>query len=418
MRVLFVTAAPPWPPYSGASLRSYHFIRLLAPRHEVHLVCYASVREEVQLLEGLGPYCRSIRGVPQPAPRGPWRRALQVATLSQPDLALRLGASTMRHAIGELCSAHDLDLVHVVGLEVLPAVLFPDLVLEGRKKIVLDEQNAEYLLQERAFEVARGDVAQWPVALYSWLQARKLCRFEGALSDSLAGVITTSAEDAAALRGILPRAPITVVSNGVDTQCYRPLAAPAPAPQPLQELSPDTPLVLFTGTMDFRPNVDAVVWFSNEILPRIRKRLPDVHFAIMGRDPGAAVRALARPYVTVTGMVAEDLPYFHRASVFVLPMRFGGGSRLKLLQALSCGLPVVTTAMGAAGVALTHEQHGLIAEAPEDFAQAVVRVLQDTEVASHVGRGARELALKYEWSAVIPRLESFYRELTATAVSV
>ncbi len=412
MNLLFITAAPPLPTSGGAGLRAYHFMRLLGEGHNVHLLCPATVREELTIKEALSERCSSITGVPYAHNDGMGQRALAIATSRTPDLVLRMRQPPLRSALRRILRERRFDLIHVVGLEAA-ASLFPLEELEGEldgAAIVLDALNAEYLLQERASQAARAKPLDWPRAAYSWVQAKKLRFYEAAVSKQVAGILATSEEDKAALERLGSQAPVSVVPNGADTARYAPGEKVASSALPA-EIAPQDKVLLFTGTMDYRPNTDAVHWFVRHSLPEVLRAIPDARLVVMGRQPTSEVRLLAGRHVTVTGEVADDLPYFQRADLFVLPMRFGGGTRLKLLQAMASALPIVTTTMGASGIPFQHGVHGEVADAPEDFSNAAIRLLKDVDLAQRLGEQARALALTTDWSQRMPALESFYEQL-------
>ena len=416
MNVLFVTTEPPWPPLGGASLRTYNFIRYLGPRHRLHLVCYATARQEVALREAMGPWCQSIHGVPPPDPRGPAQRILGTMSQRLPEVVQRFVSPAMTETVARLLSAEDgFDLIHVVGLEAASAV-FPGDPRRGPAagpRLLLDALNVEYLVQRQAFQVAGRSPSEWPRALYSWIQSEKLLRYEKQLCAQATGVVAVSQDDKAALEHLAPGLRTALVPNGVDAGRYRPPASSAAVTVCLPDLPEGRSVLLFTGTMDYRPNVDAVLWFAEEVFPLVLQAFPNAHFAVVGRNPAASVRKLSGPHVTVTGAVPDDLPFFHRASVFVLPMRFGGGSRLKLLQAMACGLPVVTTAAGAGGVDVCPLEHAVVTDTVANFAESVVQLLRDKDAARRLGQQGRKLALKYDWEDSARRLENFYQSLLA-----
>ena len=436
MKLLFVTVEPPWPLTGGASIRAYHFMRLQAQRHEVHLACYASVRQELEMREEFASLGCTVHTVPPPAARSSWQRLLGFVTSSLPDLAQRYADLSFGQMVVHLLSSQEFDLVHVVGLEAAcamhpweeygslqlgraqPASAERSVAPLIRPGIVLDELNAEYRMQERVFQVERSSPARWPGALYSLVQSSRLRRYEERLCCRVRGVIAVSEADNAALKRLCPSLRSEVIPNGVDTQRYQPLDHLVSSQRILPHLSEDTPVMLFVGTMDYRPNADAVAWFVQQVLPLIVQEMPRVHLLIVGRKPPAAVRQLASQHVTVTGAVYDDLPYFQRANVFVLPMRYGGGTRLKLLQALACGLPIVSTATGVEGVAVRQGEQAVIADRPDEFAQQVLRLLNDRQHAHELGVSARALALQYDWEKMAPRLEAFNQELVASPLPV
>jgi polysaccharide biosynthesis protein PslH len=196
------------------------------------------------------------------------------------------------------------------------------------------------------------------------------------------------------------------VPNGVDTREFSraaverlELAAPAP----------DEQRIVFSGTLDFRPNVDAVTWFAQRVLPLVRVRHPRAELIVVGRRPTPALEQMAADQlITLTGEVPDARPYLAAASVYVVPMRIGGGVRLKLLEALALEAPVVCTSLGAEGViGLQHEMHCLLADDPTGFARAVIRLLDDPELGRRLGAAGRTLVAKrYDWDEIVPRLEA------------
>lgn len=172
--------------------------------------------------------------------------------------------------------------------------------------------------------------------------------------------------------------------------------------------------MLFTGTMDFRPNVDAVRWFASRVLPSIATQHPGARFEIVGRSPSPAVQTLAmnNPSVVVTGSVEDVRPYMSRATAFVIPMRMGGGVRLKILEALAAGVPVVSTGMGAEGTGLTDGRELLIADIPREFAGATLRLIEDAALRQRVAAAGREAVVqRFEWNRIGPRLLQVYERL-------
>ncbi len=401
MRVLFVSVRPPLPRYGGAALRGHNFIRCLADRHEIHLVCCGTVREELEVRGSLGGLCETMQVVPRQDGRGRWKRVLDVAASPLPDLACRYPAPRLYWAVEQAGHRLRPDLVHVLGLEAAPAAFGQDGPAIPQAKTVLDDLNAEYLLQQRAFQVDRKETRRLPVAGYSLVQSLKLRHYEQYVGSFADGVIASSEDDEHALRRLFGPVLIGVVPNGVDTEYYRPGRAGLALGQTL----------LFTGSLDFRPNVDAVTWFAKNLFPDVRFVIPEAQLVIAGRDPVPEVQRLAGDHVTVTGPIPEDLPFFREASLFVLPMRYGGGSRLKLLQALACGLPVVSTRLGASGYEVTHERHALLADTPGLFFDHTVRLLTDRELARALAEHGRALALQYDWRRLAPRLERFYEQV-------
>jgi glycosyltransferase involved in cell wall biosynthesis len=194
-----------------------------------------------------------------------------------------------------------------------------------------------------------------------------------------------------------------VIPNGVDTEQFVP--STQVCAKPLAELS-----MVFTGKMDFRPNVDGMVWFCKEILPRVRSEIPLAHLVIVGQKPSAAVDSLrTRPGVEVTGAVPDIRPFVADAAVYVVPLRMGSGTRLKVLEAMAMGKAIVSTRRGVEGIDVVPGRDVLIADSPVDFARQVVGLLRDPARQQSLGRAARDLAVaKYDWRSIVGAFDAIY----------
>ena len=397
MRILFLAPEPPFPPISGARIRNLNLIRALALNHDVSLLTLGEASDDSR--ERLRRLCREVEFVPIPLRTGT-QRVRDLARL-EPDLARRLHSPALAARAREIAERIQPDLIHVGGLE----MAFAADPLRGRAAILFDEHNAEYVLQRRAFENELRGSGNPVAAAYSLLQWLKLRRFEGLACREADGTMAVSAVDAAAIRAAAGSVRLAIVPNTIDIEDYPTRGIPAPG----------NPTVAFTGKMDFRPNVDAVVWFVSSVWPLIHRARPDARFLIVGRGPTPAVRSLGNaPGVAVTGEVPDDRPYMEGAAAFVVPMRVGGGVRIKVLQAMAAGVPIVSTSLGFEGVAATPGLHLSVADEPAAFADAVLGLLNEPASAESQVRAARGLvAATYDWRAIAPVLDSFYRQTLA-----
>ena len=220
-------------------------------------------------------------------------------------------------------------------------------------------------------------------------------------------VAAVSESDAAALRRLAPDKEIDVVPNGVDTQAYAPSAARAAG----DCATAATVDLVFTGKMDYRPNVDAALWFADEILPRVRAQVPNARFVVVGQNPHSRLQPLARrAAVWLTGQVDDIRPYVAGACVYVAPLRMGGGTRLKVLQAMAMAKPIVSTTLGCNGIQAQDGREALLADSPQNFAAAVVRLTRDEALRRELGAHARALAVaRYDWSHIAPLMEALYQ---------
>ncbi len=421
MKLLFLTPQLPFPPHKGTTLRNFNIIRHLAADHEVHLLTFVDDESEVRWAEPLRQCCARI-ATRRPPRRSLRRRGWDSLTSPWPDMALRVWTPAMRDLVRETLARDSFDVVQVEGIEM--ARYWLDLLqtwgrlsslppeqagkpaphLRARVRLaVFDEHNAEYVLQQRAFETDVRQPAKWLGALYSFIQWRKLVSYERRCLRAFDATVAVSETDKAALLRLVPGLNVSVVPNGIDTalNALRPASSPG---------RPVAPQLVFTGTMDFRPNVDAVTWFCADILPRVQAQVPDVHFTIVGVNPKKAVTSLAAdPAVTVTGWVPDVRPYVEAAAVYVVPLRMGGGTRFKVLEAAASGVPIVSTHVGCEGIGLTPGEEVLLADEPAAFAEAVVSLLRDPARGAEMARRARRRVEEgYDWRVIVPRLARIY----------
>jgi sugar transferase (PEP-CTERM/EpsH1 system associated) len=400
-KLLFLTPDLPYPPHQGAAIRTYNLIKNLAPDHDVHLLSFLQGGDEGQRMEALSPYCASVVTVPAPS-RSAGRRALSVLLSSRPDMALRLPSAEFNNRLRILLSRERFDFVQVEAIEMAQYGLAAQDMRASSPQplVVFDDINAEYLLQRRAFETDVRHPRRWLGAAYSLVQWRKLQRYERRVCQRLDRIVVVSEADATALQRLVPGLHCFVVPNGVDTSYFQPTSPSAES---------DTTLV-YTGKMDFRPNVDAVLWFVEDVLPLVRQQVPEVTFKIVGRNPHLRLRALGEaPNVTLTGYVSDVRPYVEEAAVYVVPLRVGGGTRLKVMEAMSMGKAIVSTSLGCEGIGVSHGRELLIADDAGSFAQAVVSLMKDRDRRRTLQVAARDTAEReHDWTQITPLLERVY----------
>jgi glycosyltransferase involved in cell wall biosynthesis len=285
------------------------------------------------------------------------------------------------------------------------------------------------MLQQRAALIGLGDMRTWFVnrfrphprnttaiqrvtslvaPFYSLVQASKLAAYEQWLLHTYNHVVVVSEDDRQALRRLFESPHLSVVPNGVDVRYFSPETASLS-----KEQRDSPPLLVFTGTLDFRPNVDAVMWFASHVLPTIRFRYPGARFVVVGRSPAPAVRDLHDgTSIEVIGDVDDVRPFIALADVYVVPMRIGGGVRLKVLEALAMQAPLVSTTLGAEGIPeLREDEHLLLADTPDDFAGAILRLLGNPAEGQRMGETGRALVSTfYDWQVVVPQFDAIYNQ--------
>ena len=407
-KILVLTPQLPHPPDQGTKIRNYNLLANLSRRYEIHLMSFAEEAGAQAGPASLHKFCRSVRTVHVPARTLP-QRLVSLFTSSLPDMAFRLWSAAFHELLDGVLATEQYDVIQVEGIEMARYLVHLRTVFpkgEGAPLLVFDDHNAEYVLQQRAFETDLRHVGRWPLAAYSLIQWRRLRRYERKVCSCADRVVAVSDADAAALRRLVGNVSVWVVPNGVDLDTYD------PARQPAIDLGPCS--LLFTGKMDFRPNVDGVSWFCERILPLIRGRVPGVTFHIAGKSPSARVRRLGSlPGVVVTGYVEDELmpSYFRGASVYVVPLRMGGGTRLKMLEAFAMRCAIVSTRLGAEGLGVTSGQEAVLADDPQAFATAVVELLHDSSARERMGQRGRALAERhYDWRRIVRGMDQVYED--------
>ncbi len=405
MRLLFLTAQLPEPPHAGGALRTNGLMRQAhAAGHEVHLLSFGEADQLRLNRAALEEFCAQVETVPPP--HRPLTGRLRDLLVGHADMQRRFASPRYAEKLTAILTRTPFDLVQIESLEM--AVYLPLVQrVQPQTPIIYDSFNAEYALQRSIYWAERGDVRRWVGALYSWVQWRRLTHFERQVCRSVAHVIAVSDADAAAFRHLAPEARVSVVPNGIYAARYAELDG---------SLDLGEAALVFTGSMSYRPNVDAALWFADEVLGRVRARVPQAKFFVVGSKPHARLNALReRDEVQVTGWVPDVAPFLSAATVYVVPMRMGSGTRLKLLQALAAGKAVVSTSIGAQGLAVQDGQQLRLADSAADFAQAVVELLQDPAQRAALGQAGQEFVrAHYDWAVIAPRLLRVYDQVTAS----
>lgn len=401
-RLLLLTPQLPYPPHQGTAIRNWQLVQYLAARHEVDLLTFAA--DPALALDQAAPLqavCRRVAIAPVP-PRA-IRHRLADLLRGHADMARRLYSPAFARTLASW-RANGYGVVQAEGIEMAPYLLG---LREGLlrttpvPRLIYDAHNAEALLQRRNCFADARHPRRWVAALYSFIQWRRLARLERRLLRSVDRVIAVSEPDAAVLRALAPEVDPLVVPNGVDTDAYSPDAAT------ISPLAPAAPWLVFTGKLDYRPNIEACHWLVERVMPRVWAIRPQTRVALVGRDPAPAVARLAGPRVHVTGWVPDTRPYLDAATLCVVPLRVGGGTRLKILEALALGCAIVSTPQGAEGLSLGDA--AVVADGVDDFARAVVALLDDPARRVALGQAARALAVaRYDWRALLPVLDPLY----------
>jgi glycosyltransferase involved in cell wall biosynthesis len=270
----------------------------------------------------------------------------------------------------------------------------------GVTPTLLFEHNVEYMIWKRLHAV---ETRAWRRALLA-AEWRRMRRYEARACRQARLTVAVSEADRALLAASAPGADIRAIPTGVDAAYFHPNGT---AEKPAR--------LVFTGSMDWYPNEDAIIHFMEAILPRLRRRIPGLTIAVVGRNPSERLKALgAAKGVQITGTVDDVRPYVAEAAVYVVPLRIGGGTRLKIFEALAMGKAVVSTSVGAEGLPMTPGQHFLQADSPEDFAKAVLALLEDVPRRRAIGEAGRRLVeARYSWAQVGREFERLCEEVAS-----
>jgi polysaccharide biosynthesis protein PslH len=399
-KILFLAHLLPWPLEGGGQIKSYHTLRLLALHYDVTLLAFIRSEQERANIAPLEPLCAGGVHV-LPLQRGKVRDTrIAVASLLQGksflvsrDDSAAMRVSVLRMASGEYAAVH---VDHLQMAQFLPDKMMP--------RVVLDNHNIEHRIPKRIAETAGGNpLVRW----YARMEWPRLRAFEQAACRRADLVLAVSEEDVEGLRALVPdRADrVKAVPIGVDTDYFS-----------VALRKPDAKTLLSIGTMYWPPNVDSMLYFHSEIWPKVKARVPEARLNIVGARPTAAIRALgeADPAITVTGSVPDVRPYGADCGAFIVPLRSGSGMRVKILNALAMGLPVVSTGVGSEGIEVTDGENILLADTPDAFADATVRLLTEPDLGDRLGAAGRRLMEeRYAWDVTGHALLAAYDGLLA-----
>lgn len=402
MKVLLLTPQLPYPPHQGTSLRNFHIIRGLAAACEVSLLSFLEAEQTAvpHKITPLASLCHTIVTVPVPQ-RTTGKRLQQLLGTRRPDMAHRLFSQAFNIKLLQMLQAETFDIVQIEGIEMaryLPVIRHAS----PRSKIVFDDHNAETELQRRNFLTDLRQPRRWVAAAYSAEQVRRLHRFERWVCQQADWVTAVSQPDKVHLTSLTQgKTPITVIPNCIDVQQFR-LAGTETIPSD----------ILFTGKMDYRPNVDAVLWFVDKVWHQIRQERPSTTFTIVGQKPHSRLERLhSEPGITLTGWVERVEPYLAGTQLIVLPFRVGSGTRLKLIEAMAAGKAVVSTAVGAEGFPVQHNRELLLVGDEVEMGTAVLQLLNNHTERQRLGQAAQQFAQQYDWRVVVPRFLTIYQEI-------
>jgi len=403
MKILLISQILPYPPKGGSPQRVYNLLKECAKTNEIHMLAFYRKRHQAgpaeiqEAVKALKLYCKKIEvfKIPADHSRILWFLLLLFNLLSPLPYSVWLYSSRkLKEAVKRYLKSESYDIMEIgeIGLANY-ARLAPEIPK------VLVHQNVESQLLYRRMRFLKNYFSR----AYLWLQSVKLRRFERAAGNLFDFHITVSEADRKTLLEIYPRARIAVVPNGVDTDYFRPTN---------HEMEPNS--LIYVGGMTWFPNYDAMLYFIKDILPLIRAEIPDTRLHCVGRQIDNKFHDIAAKEsgLRIHGFVDDVRPLISRAAVFIVPLRIGGGTRLKIVDAMSMGRAIVSTSVGCEGLLAKDGENIVIADSPKMFAEKVVELLRDRSLRSSLMNNARNTAVeRYSWKIIGPTLVEVYRKV-------
>lgn len=407
MKILLIAHLLPYPPSGGSSLRNFNLIKEAAKQHELHLLTFYQIAhfrnpsdyavELKNAVEAMKKYCRHVEvfKVPTDGRVLAWNSLLFMNLFSAtPYSAWKFRSREMSDAITRHAGKHSFDLAEIATIGLAN---YRD-VLEGLPCVIVHQNIESELLIRRSKSMAN------PFSrAYIARQGHKLRLFEKRACEVFDYHTTVSERDRQLLLKIHPQVKAHVVPNGVDTEYFKPLD---------DTVQPNS--LVFVGGMTWYPNLDAMKYFTEEIWHLIRAEVPDLSMNVIGRNPNRIIKEFAQcePGFQPLGFQEDVRPHVTKAAVYVVPIRVGGGTRLKILDAMAMGKAVVSTSIGCEGIDVMDGVDIVIADTAKEFASKTVQLLSDSAMREEIGRNARKKAVeRYSWKMIYPELEFVYREV-------
>jgi len=399
MRILFISSWFPYPPDNGSKIRILNLLQNLAEKHELILLCFSNHSSDWRHIGKLESICRRVHVVKGRPYRPSSLRALRGFFHPWPRRLTDIYSTQMKTLVDQVCAQEDIDLVIASQVACSPYLK----EIRGIPRVL---EELEVSLNLESFLTADGPVQKSRQGLHLWKFKRYL---EHVLMEDAEGFTVVSAAEHVKVQRIAPKARRpAIIPNGVDLQHYE---------GDFGVVEPDT--LIFTGVLSYSANLDALIYFLQKIWPLILRVRPDARLSITGRTEGVPLDRLPKSDgVTFTGYLDDIRPWIARSRASVVPLRIGGGTRLKILESMALGTPVVSTSKGAEGLDVEHGRNILIADDPISFADSLLLLLRDDKLRSRLSRNGRALVRdRYDWRSIVSHLEAFLRDVVAQAAA-
>ena len=398
MRILLITDYLPYLPISGDTIRVYNLIKRISLQHEIYLLALFETPNVQDSILHLENFCHQIEVVNHkwPNPLTCLPEMLLYYLRGWPMELRLLHSSKMANLIFDLTSTDSFD---VVQIEHSRLALYREYINpQSHCATVLTFHNVALVQSERISRIEKSLVSR----LRSWIFARQLYRWEAIYAGKFDRCFAVSEREREILLKRNPHLKVDLIPNGTDSKRYKPL-----------DINRGPAALLFIGSMSYAPCIDGVVYFCKEILPHVQNIFQNINVWIVGADPSPDVIRLADQHVHVTGYVEDVLPYYQQATVSIVPLRAGGGTRLKILEAMALGRPVVSTTIGCEGLDVLDGQHLLVADEPKKFAEQIIRLLGDSVLYRYIATEARKLVEeRYDWDVITEQSLDAYKAAT------
>lgn len=394
MRVLWISPKLPFPLESGDKLRQFNLMKRLSQKVEISLIAFAIRREEEEYASYLRQYCSRVRIFYSPN-RSRVRRFLAMSCHTVPYYVWRYySKNAVAYIRQELARFHP-DIVQIEHTYM--AEYRRVLSREAAPPTILTKHNIDADLAYQSYRLANSSIGR----IFWWLEWKKMSHYEPEADKSVSAIVVMSPQDKSRLLEKEKELPLVeIVENGVDTSLLKPLP-------PLHD-----PIVIFVGAFDYLPNQDAAVWFCKTILPIVKDFHTNAKLLLVGRNPSHVVTQLLSDAVEIYADVPDVLPYYERSALAVVPLRGGSGSRLKILEAMALGRPVVSTKKGAEGLQLTPGLDFLEADDPVAFAAAITSLIRDRNLYQRIAQHARKtVETKYDWDIAAQKMTLLYERV-------
>jgi glycosyltransferase involved in cell wall biosynthesis len=408
MKILFLTQILPFPPDAGPKVKTWHVLRALTKYgHSLSLVSFVRP-EEVQYISALDEICEAVYAIPIRRSRvADVGYMLKSYLTTRPFLVERDDLRPMQDMVNKLVNENDFDFIHADQLTMVQFALRGAAVaLRKKPKVIFDAHNAVWSIVERMQENA-----SWFLKPFLGVEAKRVKRYEGGLLKTVDHVLAVTDVDRMGLEEALAFskikkndqiAPITIAPIAVDTQQQLPVK---------RKLGLKNIVTL--GTLHYPPNADGIRWFFTEVFPLIRQRIPDATLTIIGKNPPqdfVEYASINPDTVKLTGYVPELVPYLEQSALMVVPVRAGGGMRVRILEAFAYAMPVVTTTIGLEGIDAVPGRDVLVEDSASNFADRVSELLEDIALQEKLSINGRSLAeTKYDWQVVLSIMNSIYK---------